>query len=282
MSKKLKHDPIKKSDCEEYLNNNSDFSFELQTLKKFVDLGLKCSHGGTYEDPLTNKTRQFDIRALLQNNFFRVHLSIECKNLRDYFPLIVHCLKRRKNESYNELIHTFVPRNPTQRTGPITLPLPSVFMENCRIMRDYEHGLYHEEEFVAKAVDQIGLDMNGDITSYDREVFDKITQAINSSVDLISEAPFLNTDNFPFYYTFVCPVLIVPDDSVWQVNYSGEGEQLGEPQKVRHVPYFIGKEWLIDGGLQSVTYSISHLEIITFSEINYFVNEYLGEYIDRF
>ena len=76
MSKPLSPDPITESDVKRYLNNYSDFSFELQVLKKFVDLGFKCSHSGTYEDPVTSKSRQYDIRALHQKKFIRVRIPV--------------------------------------------------------------------------------------------------------------------------------------------------------------------------------------------------------------
>src|SRR5258705_12145540 len=107
MAKQLKTDPIIQIDIEEYLADCADFSFELRVLKALTDLKLKCQHGGTYEDPITKKSREFDIRALMYGDeVLRVQLSVECKNIQQNFPLVVHCLKRKENESYNELIHT--------------------------------------------------------------------------------------------------------------------------------------------------------------------------------
>ncbi len=265
---KLSPNPITQSDIKKYLSSYSDFSFELRVLKKFVDMGFKCSHGGTYEDPVTGKSREYDIRALIQTGFIRVHLSIECKNLRENFPLVVHCLERKDNESYNELIHTFQPKAPTQQVGPISLPLPSTFMEISQSIRIQQFSLYPEKQFVAKSADQVGKRQdNGDITSTDGEVFDKISQAINSSRDLISEAHYLDTDIYPTYLTLVCPVLVIPDSSLWQVKYSDDGEQIGEPKQINHVSYYIGKEWTVGDKLHSLNYTISHLEIVTYSEI---------------
>lgn len=278
---KISPDPITKSDVKKYLNNYSDFSFELKVLKKFVDLGYECSHSGTYTDPVTNKSREYDIRALFQKEFIRFHLSIECKNLRENFPLVVHCLERKENESYNELIFTFEPKTPAQKVGPISLPLPSALMESSRSTRVQKVSLYPKGQFVGKAIDQIGKRQdNSEITSNDGEVFDKISQAINSSVDLISEASNLDTSSVPGYLTFVCPVLIVPDHALWQAKYSDDGEQLSEPEQIKHISYYIGKDWSVNGGFQLLTYTISHLEIITYSEIQNFVEKHLLNYMD--
>jgi len=277
---KLSPDPITQSDIKKYLNNYSDFSFELQVLKKFTDLGFECSHGGTYEDPVTNKSREYDIRALLKKKFIRVHLSIECKNLRENFPLVVHCLERKENESYNELIFTFKPETPTQQIGPVSMPLPSVFIEFSRSIKVQQFSLYEKKQFVAKSADQVGKrNDNGEITSTDGEVFDKISQAINSSIDLITEAHYLHTDISPAYHTLVCPLLVIPDSSLWQAKYSDTGEQIEEPEQINHVSYYIGKEWTVGDKIHSLNYTLSHLEIVTFSEIQNFVEKYLGDYV---
>ncbi len=277
---KLSSDPITQSDIKKYLSNYSDFSFEIQVLKKLADLGLECSHGGTYEDPVTGKSREYDIRALLQKNIVRIHLSVECKNLRENFPLVVHCLKRKENENYNELIHTFKPENKTQQTGFGTITLPSVFKERSQSIKVKRVSLYPKEQFVAKSADQIGKRQdNGDITSTDGEVFDKISQAINSAIDLISEAHYLDTDISPHYLTLVCPVLVIPDSSLWQAKYSDNGEQIGEPEQINHISYYIGKGWTVGDKIDSLHYTLSHLEIVTYSEIQNFIGKYLGDYI---
>jgi hypothetical protein len=47
---------IDKSDIKKYLNNYSDFSFEIKVLEKLGSLGFNCQHSGLYEDPVTKKT----------------------------------------------------------------------------------------------------------------------------------------------------------------------------------------------------------------------------------
>ena len=61
---KLKDDPIQDSDLKEYLNSYSDFSFELSVLKMLRENDVSCEHGGLYEDPVTGKYREFDIRSI--------------------------------------------------------------------------------------------------------------------------------------------------------------------------------------------------------------------------
>ncbi|SRR6266498_1062661 len=280
---KLSSESITQSDIERYLSDFSDFSFELQVLKKFVDLGFGCSHGGTYEDPVTSKSREYDIRALLQKGVIRVHLSVECKNFRDNSPLVVYCLKRKENESYNELIHSFDPYSDHRILFTQYKLRDDAYSDNIRVQR---YSLYAKEQFVAKSVDQIEKRQDGEFTkSTDGKVFDKISQAINSAIDLISEANYLDTDtshggnNSPGYLTFVCPVLVIPDSSLWQAKYSDDGERIGEPERINHISYYIGKKWTVGNEPNLLHYTLSHLEIVTYSEIQNFVEKYLGDYI---
>lgn len=280
---KLLHDPITHTDIEEYLANYADFTFELRVLKELTGLNLQCQHGGTYDDPVTGKSREFDIRALSKRTcrhqsrrtLIRVHLSVECKNLRDNFPLILHCLKRKKNESYNELIYTSDPEK-RYESGSLTAALES----HVKSIRAVKLTLYPEGEYVAKSADQIGRRSDRTIIANDGGVFEKISQAINSSRDLISAANDLDADEKTEFLTFVCPVLVIPDSTLWQVRYSDDGARTGPPEPVKHVTYFIGKEWSVGPNLQRQSYSISHLEILTFSEINNFVTQYLTSYVN--
>lgn len=270
---KLRSDPIIQADIEDYLNDYADFSFELQVLKELTDLGLQCSHNGTYDDPITGKSREFDIRALLQDRFIRVHLSIECKNIRDNFPLVLHCMKRRESESYNELIHTFEPKG----GDPLVPPAFQEFSESISVSQT---TLYSKDNYVAKSADQVGRrEHNNEITATDGGVFDKISQAINSAKDLIEEAHYLEI-NETSYLTFVCPVLVIPDSVLWQVKYSTDGAHGRIPEQVNHISYYIGKEWTVGGKFDSLTYNISHLEIVTFSQVKTFVEEYLRGYVE--
>lgn len=267
---------IVQSDIEEYLSDYADFSFELRVLKELNDLGLHCKHSGTYDDPLTGKSREFDIRALLDKHSKRFHLSVECKNIQNHYPLVMHCLKRSLNESYNEVIHTFEP--PPKKVGSFTLAGPDILKEFCKSIRfEGKQSLYKESEYVAKSSDQVGRHINNTITASDGGVFEKISQAINSAKDLIYEARNLDTKGGKSYITVVCPVLVVPDSVLWQVNYSDDGAMVGSPNQVNHVSYYIGKDWTLRT-LPALSYTLSHLEIITFSQIKPLIENYFGSY----
>lgn len=60
---KLKNKEISESDVLEYVEEQSDFAFELRVHRQLLACGFECEHGGTYEDPITSKIRQFDQQA---------------------------------------------------------------------------------------------------------------------------------------------------------------------------------------------------------------------------
>lgn len=79
---KLRDDEISLSDIEEYLKDSSDFGFEIRILKLLSGLGFTAQHGGIYQDPITNKNREFDIRAEKEFAGKKISIAVECKNLR--------------------------------------------------------------------------------------------------------------------------------------------------------------------------------------------------------
>lgn len=109
---KLRTDPIQVSDLRAFIAAESDFSFELEIYRLLKDLDLACSHGGSYDDPITDKPREFDLRAELTSEGiygqYRVRfcLPIECKNVREYYPILALCVPRSKKDAYNEFMQT--------------------------------------------------------------------------------------------------------------------------------------------------------------------------------
>ena len=65
---KLKDDPITAKDLADFATTSSDFGFEMQVLARLRAEGFSCSHSGTYRDPVTDKIRQFDVRASIDRD----------------------------------------------------------------------------------------------------------------------------------------------------------------------------------------------------------------------
>lgn len=150
---------------------------------------------------------------------------------------MVHCLKRKENESYNEIIHTFQPKaSGYDNLGRPSVSIPAIH-EFSNIIRVSRYSLYSKDTYVAKSSDQVGRRVSDkEIDATDSGVFEKISQAINSAEALVSEAHYLDTTQSQ-YWTFICPVLVVPDSVLWQVKYSDNGERIEAPQQVSHVSY---------------------------------------------
>jgi len=100
---KLKSTSITAKDLEEFASTNSDFDFEMRVLSLLQNAGLQCRHAGTYRDPVTDKIRQFDIRAFLHGGQYTLAMAVECKNLRDQNPLLLSAVPRTHDEAFHNV-----------------------------------------------------------------------------------------------------------------------------------------------------------------------------------
>ncbi len=258
MAKKLKTDPIEQADLIEFLDEQSDFGFEIQVLKKLRRLGFECEHGGTYIDPATEKPRQFDIRATHRSDHYTTRLAVECKNLRKNFPLLISCMPRSADESFHEVILAEDKNNQTHRSN-IGYPQPAAKTLRCGV----ENSIYKQGEFVGKSADQVGRSPDGEIISGDSEVYGKWSQAVASAQDLIGE-PYLENE-LGEDGIFVLPILVIPDGTLWVTHFDAKGERLGRPETCSRCPFYIGKSYEAGDNLTGGLYRVSHLEFVTIS-----------------
>jgi hypothetical protein len=245
---KLKSDPIDVSDLVDYLDSTSDFDFELRCLQQLAKIGYECDHSGSYDDPITNKPRQFDIRARRQASDLQVLCAVECKNLKPHFPLLVMCTNRSRREAFHELISV----SPNENGGRLH-----------RISSRWTG--YKENLLVGRSLAQVGRSIDASITASDSDVYEKWSQAIASSHLLAQEAHQANPNRHGVI-SLVLPVLIVPDGTLWRVNYDQSGKRIGPPEQANRCSFFVGRKI---GGLVT----LSHLEIVTFSGINELLSE---------
>ena len=240
----LSDKPVDAADVAEYLSESSDFAFEMQVIRVLARAGVKCMHGGTYTDPVTGLTRQFDIRAVVPETDYRLRLAIECKMLGAHFPLLIHAVRRTETESF----HVLLQRHKTSSMG---------WMAAHRISPT---GVYPKNSLVGKKTDQIGRrKTDGRLVSSDGDVFGKISQAINSSYDLVAEA---ERDQGGRIHAII-PVLVVPDDTLWQVDYDEFGKVTEPGRLVTAATIFINKNWSIGSKHKDYDYDVSHLEVTT-------------------
>lgn len=245
-------DTITKEDLEEFIATQDDFALELYAYTLARKLGFNPTHAGSYIDPRTGKARQFDVQASKAfGENFHIYFAIECKALRPSFPLLVSQIPRIPAESFLHIVRTI-----GRGKKGITVLSPRA--------ADLTGGasLYAMSEFVGKALSQVGFDDKGKLRSSDSEVFDKWGQAIASSSQLINRAAALNDlAEDPIQNSVVLPILVVPDGTLWTVNYHGSDKH-DEPVQTQEAQYFIGSTQTIDAS-PPATFILSHLHIVT-------------------
>lgn len=266
---RLNTTPITQRDIKDYLSDaGDDFRLELEVYNTCKKFNFQVSHGGTYQDPVTKKTRQYDLRAsrMREHDRFQMQLAIECKCLKTYFPLLVYQIPKAENEDYHEIVFSYKPLDTSAHIMPTA--------KNIRFTGRYSH--YRNIEFIGKSTVQVGrTEQKKELTGDDSEVFDKWSQALSSAEDLISEsANFSDKYNARWFFTGIVPMLIVPDDTLWTVNFSEAGAQMGVPKEADETLIYVGKEYWRPGG---ISYIISYLHVYTLQAFKNFAGSFPSE-----
>lgn len=243
-------------DLQNFVATESDFAFEMQVLNVLKQAGFNCSHAGTYQDPITRKIRQFDLQGGKVDGECLLAVAVECKNLRPNFPLLISAVPRTWVESFHEFLR--------YRLGTVLSTVESVHIKN---------SIYISGQMVGKRTDQVGCTENGELFSDDSATFDKISQAINSSQSVVASAAGLNGSP---RFRVVIPVLVVPDQSLWQIEYDDTGMVTNSPHLVKETTLFINHEWRVPVRLDTVAYRISHLHIVTIGELESSIARWMG------
>ena len=260
---KLKTGSINKSDLVEYLESQSDFAFEIAALRVLHAHGFNCEHGGSYDDPLTQKSREFDLRATKTFGRINFHLAVECKNLQPHFPLLISCLPRRRAESYHEIIA------PTGQGQAFLGPQPRA----KAIRLTARQTVYREKERVGKSTAQVGRqNSDNEILSNDSEVYQKWTQAFSSAQDLIDRAWREEDDLHAIF-----PLLVIPDKTLWLTEFDAAGSRIVDPHQVDRCSYFIDKHYFAGDKLTGFAYCVSHLEFVTMTGLENILDDLFDE-----
>jgi len=260
---KLKNNAITAIDLKDFVANNSDFDFEMKVLAKLRSLDFECEHSGTYQDPVTDKVRQFDIRAMKTQGPCTLALAVECKNIRPNHPLLLSAVPRTITESAHDLLLV------RRQFGPA---YPSV---------ETKRGIgsaYKEGEMVGKKTDQVGrVESSNELFSDDEATFDKLNQAVNSCKDLVRN--LRRGPDVPLLVRAIVPVLVVPDGVLWQVDYEQNGVMRTSPRRVNRTTLYYGHSWEISGDnvtVLPISYKLFHIEVVTFSALPDAVTTWTG------
>lgn len=259
MMAKLNDDPISASDLVKYLESQDDFDLELSVYRAGRVAGLHLTHGGSYDDPVTRKARQYDIRASQERGSRRIDFAIECKALKPSYPLLVSRIPRTVEESFHEIVRS---HRPQSRGHGLINPGP----DNAEVIRQVKsRSLYPVGDPVGKSTAQVGRTEKGDFKTGDREVYDKWSQALASASDMISNAIWAyEKRNVGAFLTVIIPALVVSDDSLWVADYSDNGKLVAGPKQVDETTIYVAH---VDGPHMGPVYTMSHLHVYTRSRI---------------
>lgn len=268
---KLKNEKITSDDLSEYLKSYSDFSFELSVLKMLRTSGIDCEHGGHYEDPVTNKSREFDIRAKITIERYRVRMAIECKNIRENFPILISCVPRDAKESYHQIA---LVKKRKAESYAIADSLHQARVTTMRIQQP--HSLYKVGEPVGKSTAQVGRAMDGTIFTNDSELYEKWGQCLSSANDL-ARRMYWDGDDEEISYSALFPFVVVPNGRLWMVTYDNDGNSTTDPLQTDRCSCYIDKDYEIGTtpiGVPTWLW-LSHIEIVTFKGMKEFVQNHL-------
>src|SRR5262249_36068821 len=72
----------------------------------------------------------------------------------------------------------------------------------------------------------------------------------------------------------IIPMLVIPDGTLWTVQFDHEGRKQSDPQNVQRCSFFVDRS--IRAGDPTITFHVSHLEIVTLSGMVDFIRQYSG------
>lgn len=263
--------PITQSDISDYISAHSDFSFELHVLRLLRSSTISCEHGGHYTDPVTKKSREFDIRARTSIDNVTARFAVECKNIRANFPVVVSRLPRSKEDSFNEVCQL---EDAKIDNGPFGLSSkPLGLHSRAQRIKNRKTTIYPIGEPVGKSLAQVGRATDNSITSGDSEIYEKWGQALASLTDLVEEMSSDGRGEPRPHFSFCIPAIVVPDNRLWAVDYDYDGNLVGNAQSVDHCSFFIGKDYSV--GFSEPSYVVSHLELFTLTGFQNFIKDRL-------
>lgn len=225
-------------------------------------------HGGTYSDPLQQKVRQFDFRFVLSNQAARkrIRMAIECKSVPLGSPLIFTGTSRVNEEAYHEFFGSrFGRRDPPGiiRGGP-----PWELWHCAK-----RQSIYSTNVFVGKSLVRRENNKNGE-----SDIYDRWTQAVNSAFDLCRDAieATLRDD----FGQVVLPVVVVPDETMWEVGYDSSTCAPSTPKAVDEVRYFIGQKVPVPLPPHTQNHAGNRL-IFQLSHVHFFTLRGIGQFLAK-
>lgn len=257
------------------LDSSDDFAFEMKVLNvlRTENLGktdLTAEHGGTYVDPITGLPRQFDIRVRCRRSDCGSHscclkMAIECKRLQNDAPLVISRSRRIRKESTHYYIqHTFFD-SASRRS-------PSVVVKSAGSNLTF----YPFNEFVGRSATQVRSGNNSPVG--DGDVYKQWSQALSSADELIWEKSSRSSVTSGLECLATLPCLVVPDGTLWTVDYDDEGNRSG-PAPATTCEFYIGKPSMNRNPLDGADdkFLLTHLHIFTETGLKEFLRDRVAD-----
>lgn len=236
----------------QYLDSRDDFDLELFAYRTMRELGWQADLGGAYIDSSSQKHRQYDVRGRTQFSHGRdLRIAVECKSLGPEFPLVVSRIPRPGGDTSHDVLKRW--RRP--EIGD------TVFAVEHSV-ENHPH-LYPAGEMVGKAATQIRWAENQKrLIASDSESFDKWSKALESASEVVETAAADAAESSSPILTFVMPVLLVNDGTLWVVDYEDDGRR-SAPKAVDETLLFVDREHRVRNRTAQESFRLSHLHIYT-------------------
>jgi len=242
---------ITAADIAQYLDVRDDFDLELFAFRELRRHGWEAHHGGTYIDPYTEKPRQYDVAARKEFSLKRdLLLAVECKSLSTDNPLVISRVPRADADASHDLLKLWL--------------RPGIGDSYFAVERYEGRGvaLYPAGGMVGKSTSQIRwIDGDKRLVGSDAETYDKWSQALTAAASLLDAAVLHAPDPAP-RFTFVMPVLVVSDNTLWAVDYAEDGKR-DAPIPIEDAVLYVDRKRQLRNRNGEVTYHFLHLHIYT-------------------
>jgi hypothetical protein len=260
--------PPSANDILNAVTNEDDFAHEVRVGAAIRSVpAFRVKHGGTYTDTVTGKPRQYDYRCWLNKESEELALAVECKNLKMEIPLIVSGLPRTDDEAFVHLVRSVTGQH--DRGGAKIYGTSSVTRRAVGRECFYPMG-----EFVGKSLVRVKMEKNGPITQGDSEVYDKWSQALGSAIALVQNACDLSRRrSLQSIFTAVLPVVVVPDGTLWKIEYKQDGSVVSQPSAIEACSLFISKTITVGLPQFEHRFVFSHLHFFTLTGFTSFLSK---------
>jgi len=247
--------PILVPQIETFLATQSSFELEMKVANRLRAWKFQVDHVGGYDDGVTGKRREFDIRAKKQNGNLQVLLAVECTVVDP--GLLVYCSKRKTTEAGHQVLIG-------SNSVPVDTALATQYTRKSSDSRIVTHPVnwtvYEPGQLVGRHRDYLKVQGNAVTRVGDKDFYDKVTQAIASIEAMLDDQFMLELDGKKLAVAAI-PIIVVPDDSLYVAEYDDDGNRLG----VMSTKSISQK---VNFCLQSPKFKlpvISHVEIVAFS-----------------